>query len=453
MGMNAMAKKVTRREFVTQTAVVAGAAIAAPHVLAAPSPNSTLGVAVIGVGGMGGYSVDAGLAERIVAIADIDEGNIAGAMKKIDAKQPSAPPKVFYDYRKMLTECRRDIDVVLIATPDHNHAPAAIRAMNLGKHVFCQKPLAHDIYEVHALMKAARRHKVLTQMGNQGHCGEGLRRACEYLWAGAAGNITETHTILGRNFGGKGMRPETKPVPAGVHWEEWIGPSPYREYHEGLHPFSWRSWRQFGTGNVGDMACHNLDALFFALKIAEAKHVTVECLATNGGSEEMWAQDNIVRYEVPARADMPALNVHVYDHKELMPEIMKKTEKDCGINFGECTLYIGDKGLFWTTGAAGQARILPLEKHVEFPAPAATLPRAHGGPVEDLFWCIKNDGVPASNFPDQAGPLTAFALLGHLAQNAGVGKRVEWDVERMRCTNLPEINAYVRRRYRRGWEV
>jgi predicted dehydrogenase len=437
----------------TQSAVVAGATLAAPYALAKPSPSSTLGVAVIGVGGMGGYSVDAGLAEHVVAIADIDDGNLSGALAKIAQRQKDAP-KVYNDYRVMLDTCHKDIDVVLIATPDHHHAPAAIRAIARGKHVFCQKPLTHNIYEAHALMRAAREHKVLTQMGNQGHCGEGLRRACEYLWSGAAGNVKETHTILGRNFGGKGGRPAPLPVPMGVHWDTWIGPSPYRDYHEGLHPFSWRSWRAFGTGNVGDMACHNLDAVFSGLKVGLAKHITVECLATNGGSEEMWAQDNIVRYDVPARAGMVPVSVYVYDHKDgLYPDIMKKTEAECDVTFGECTLYIGDKNLFWTTGAAGQARILPLDKHAAYPEPRKILPRAHGGPIEDLFWCIKHGGSPCSNFPEQSGPLTAFVLLGHLAQIAGVGKRVEWDVEKMRCTNMPEINQHIRRQYRPGWEV
>jgi predicted dehydrogenase len=449
-----MSRKVTRREFVAQSAVAAGAVMAAPHVLAAPTPNSTLGVAIIGVGGMGGYSVDAALAERVVAITDIDDGKIAEAMKKIGEKQPSAPPKVFNDYRKMLSECKKDIDVVLIATPDHNHAPASIRAINLGKHVFCQKPLAHDLYECRAVARAARRHKVLTQMGNQGHCGEGLRRACEYLWAGAVGNVTETHTILGRNFGGKAGRPASTPVPAGVHWDEWIGPSPYREYHDRLHPFWWREWREFGTGTIGDMACHTMDALFFTLKVADAKFVDVECLNTNGGSEEMWAQENIVRYYVPARGNMPAVQINVYDHQELAPEILLKTAKDNELRASEATLFLGDKGVFWTTPYAEKAFILPLEKHTDYPEPPKKLARAHGdGPVEDLFWCIKNNGTPCSNFPEAAGPLTEFALLGHLAQRVGVGKRLHWDVERMRCTNVPEVNQFIRRRYRQGWEV
>jgi predicted dehydrogenase len=450
-----VAKHLSRREFVQSSALVAGATLAAPAVMASPDPNAKLGVAVIGVGGMGGYSVDAACGERVVALCDIDDGNLAGALKKVTERNPSDPaPKTFYDFRKMLDQCKKDIDVVLIATPDHVHGPASIRAIKMGKHVFCQKPLAHNIYEVRALAKAAAAKKVMTQMGNQGHCGEGLRRACEYVWDGAVGGVTETHTILGRNFGGTGVRPASKPVPAGVHWDEWIGPAPMREYHDGLHPFSWRSWRDFGTGTIGDMACHNLDCLFFALKIAEAKQFTVTCLGTNGGSEEMFPQDNIVVYEVPARAGMPAVKIHVYDHSGLKPDIMKQTEKECEINFGECTLFKGDKGLLWTTGTAGQARLLPLDRHADYPAPAKTLPRAHGsGPIDDLFYCIKNGGTPASNFPGASGPLTEFALLGYLAQCAGVGKTLTWDVAKMKCTNEPSVNKYIRRTYRPGWQV
>jgi predicted dehydrogenase len=276
---------------------------------------------------------------------------------------------------------------------------------------------------------------------------------CENVWAGSIGKVTETHSILGRNFGGSGGRPPSKPIPKGLHWDEWIGPAPYRDYHEGLHPFNWRSWRDFGTGTVGDMSCHNLDTAFWALKIAEAKTFTVECLKTKGGSVEMYPQDNVVRWEIPARGDMPPVKVHAYDHGELKPEIMRETEKKYGIEFGECTLLVGEKGLIRVTGTSGSWQFLPEERKKEIPAPPKTLPRAHGGPIEDLFHAIKNGGTPCSNFPDAAAPLASFVLSAHLAMFAGVGKKLEWDVEKMQCTNVPEINRYVKREYRKGWEV
>jgi predicted dehydrogenase len=446
-----MATRKSRRDFLKKSAALAGVSAAAlwpaPSVLADPKPNAKLGVAVVGGGGMGGYSVGGALGERFVALADVDDNTIAGVMKT--AADRGQKPKVFFDYRKMLDECHKDLDAVLIATPDHNHAPAAIRAVNLGKATFCQKPLAHNIYECYALAKAAKEHKVPTQMGNQGHCSEGIRRLVECVWAGAVGGIVETHTIFGRNFGGSGGRPPAKPVPKTLHWDEWLGPAPFRDYHDGLHPFHWRSWRDFGTGTIGDMACHHLDGPFWALKIREAKCFTVECLKKTGGSEEMFSQDNIVRYDIPARAGMPPVKVYVYDHDGLKPQIMKDAEAQCKRTFGEFTLYVGEKGLI-----GSDARIIPEEKHQQFTPPPKTLPRAHGGdPLADLFHAYRNGGSPSSNFTDSAGPLTAFALLGHLAQFAGVGKKIEWDAEKMECTNMPEANRLLRRVYRKGWEV
>lgn len=445
--------RITRRTFLKNSAAAAGAAFALPYIIptAARAQGQKLRAAVIGVGGMGGYAVDLALAENFAIACDVDEGQLAGALKR--ASDAGQSPKTYYDYRAMFDECAGEIDVVLISTPDHHHAPASLRAIELGKPVFVQKPLAHNIRECYELAAAARRNNVLTQMGNQGHCSESFRRACECLQAGAVGTVTETHTILGRDFGGTGGRPETKPVPAGLHWDEWIGPAPFREYHDDLHPFSWRSWRDFGTGTIGDMACHNVDCLYFGLKVNEAKTFTVECLATNGGSAEMWAQGNIVRYSIPARAEMPALTAYVYDHSGLRSDAMKEVEQQFGFEMGEDTIYLGDKGVYRTTGHAGEAMIMSPERKAEFVEPPQTLPRAHGGPIEDLYHCMRNGGTPASNIPDAAGPLTAFVLAGHLAQYAGVGKVVEWDVDRMECTNMPELNERIGRSYRAGWEV
>ncbi len=446
-----MSRDFHRRDFLKRTAVTAGAAAAwtlrgAPALLGADSPNEKLGVAVIGAGGMGNYSMDCGLRENLVAIADVDENTIARTMK--DKVKDQAKPKIFYDYRKMLDECHQDLDVVLIATPDHHHAPAAIRAIHLGKHVFAQKPLAYNIYECYALAKAAKEKRVCTQMGNQGYCGDGIRRVAEYIAAGAIGRVLESHTILGRNFGGSGGRPESKPVPAGLHWDEWIGPAPYRDYHDGLHPFSWRSWRQFGTGTIGDMACHHVAVPFMALRLWEVKRFTIECVHTTGGSDEMYPQNNVVCYHIPARDQFAACKCYVYDHGDLKPEVMKEAEKKAGHPFGEFTLFVGDKGMIGSDG-----RMIPQSEHDKFPPPEPTLPRAHGGPIEDLYWCIRNGGTPASNFPDAAAPLTSIALSGHLAQFAGQGSKIDWDVDKMACTNNAEVNQYVKRDYRSGWEV
>ena len=441
-----MPVRYSRRAFLKHSVAAAGAVLVAPAILSAADIGKKLGVAVIGAGGMGGYSMDQSLRENLVALADVDDNTIATIMK--DKVKDQAKPKIFHDYRKLLEQCHRDIDVVLVATPDHHHAPAAIRAMRLGKHVFSQKPLAHNIYECHALAKAAREMKVCTQMGNQGYCGEPIRRVAEYIAAGAIGNVLETHTILGRNFGGTGGRPASKPVPAQLHWDEWLGPAPYRDYHDGLHPFSWRDWRPFGTGTIGDMACHHVAMPFMALRLWEVKKFTLECLNTTGGSEEKYPQDNVVCYHIPAREKVPACKCYVYDHDGLKPEIMRETEKKEERKFGEFTLFVGDKGMLGSDGL-----LIPQAAHDNYPRPEKTLPRAHGDPIEDLYWCIRNQGTPASNFPGAAAPLTIIALTGHLAQFAGKGSKLEWDMEKLECTNRPEVNRYVKREYRAGWEV
>ena len=447
-----MSQVFSRRRFLQGSAAAAGAAALAsvsgvPSVLAQQSPGDKLRVAVIGAAGMGGYSVDCALRENLVALVDVDEKNIAGVMK--DKVKETAKPKIFYDYRKMLDECHDDIDVVLIATPDHHHAPAAMRAIHYGKHVFCQKPLAHDIAECYALAKAAREKKVLTQMGNQGYCSEAIRRVAEYVASGAIGDVLETHTLLDRNFGGTGGRPPSKPVPAGLHWDEWIGPAPYRDYHAGLHPFAWRDWKAFGTGTIGDMACHRLAFPFMALRLWELKSFTVECLNTRNGSDEKYPQDNVVCYHIPARDNFPACKCYVYDHQELRPEVMKELERKYSVNWSEATLFVGAKGYL-----DNHSRIIPESEHQKRPVPPKTLVRAKaGGPIEDLYACIRTGGTPVSNFPDAACPLTAMALTGHLAQYAGIGGKIEWDVEKMQCTNHPESNQFLRRTYRKGWEV
>jgi predicted dehydrogenase len=297
-----------RRRFLKHSAALAASAAAAPfagvpNILKAQAPNNKLGVAVIGCGAMGRYSTQQALKENFVAIADVDDNTVAQTMR--DTIRDAARPKLFADYRKMLDECQKEIDVVLIAAPDHQHAPSAIRAIQLNKHVFVQKPLAHNIRECRVLAEAAAKSKVHSQMGNQGHVtGEGYRLLCEHLWSGGVGNIVETHTVLGRNFGGAGARPASAPIPAGVHWDEWLGPAPYRDYHAGLHPFNWRNWRDFGTGTLGDMACHLMDGVFTALRLGEAKSYSVECVSQTAGSEEKFSTNNVLRWDIPARGNL-----------------------------------------------------------------------------------------------------------------------------------------------------
>src|ERR1035438_7019869 len=313
-----MAKRYSRRWWLKTVAATAGAAstsrlFQAPSVLADPSPNSKLAVAVIGCGGRGEASLAAASGEKLVALVDVEDGRLAAAARK--ASEAGATPKTFYDYRRMFDAMHKEIDAVFVATPDHHHAPASMLAIQHGKHVYCEKPLCHDVFEARALAQASRQHKVTTMMGNQGHCEEGYRLLCEYIWAGAIGDVLETHSWSGFVNGGAGPRPAAKPVPAGLHWDEWQGPAPYREYHEGLHPAYWRYYRDFGTGGLGDWGCHNLDGVVRAL--TPGHPASIECLGSIGGNGEKYPQASVIRWNIPARGLMPALQIHWYDGAKL----------------------------------------------------------------------------------------------------------------------------------------
>lgn len=448
-----MKRSISRRRFLQQSAATASVAagvhlMGMPTILADKAPSAKLGIAVIGCGGQGSGNPNLAAGERLVACVDIDEKKLGTALEKLPAKTPK--PKTFYDYRKMFDECKKDIDAVLIATPDHHHAPAAIRALELGKHVFVEKPMTWCLYEARKLAETARKMKVATQMGNQGHSGEGYRLLCEYIWAGAIGDVVETHSLMSRNFGGTGGRLTGKMVPEGVHWDEWLGPAGHRDYHDGLHPFAWRSWSEFGTGTLGDMGCHVLDGAHWALKLSEAKKFTIECLAQKGGSKEMFPQSNHLRWEFPARGDMVAVKVNSYDHE--WPQLVKDLAKKFGEKFDGGTLYVGTKGYMFSGTYGENPRILPKEKHLEFPKPEKKIPRSKHGNKGDFLAACKGGEAASSNF-DASGPFTEFVLTGVLASRAGVGKKIEWDVEKLLCTNLADVNQWLKRDYRKGWEV
>lgn len=438
----------TRRRFLASTAAVAATpAFGVPAILQERNPNSKLGIAVIGVGGQGSGNNAIAANERLVALVDVDERKIADAIKGVAAKVENPP--VFHDYRRMLDRHARDLDAVFIATPDHHHAPAAVRAIRLGKHVFCEKPLTWSLHEARTLTTEARRMRVHTSMGNQGHAGDGYRRLCEYIWAGAIGDVTETHSLMTRNFGGNGPRPKGEPVPKGVHWDEWLGPAQAREYHGGLHTFGWRSWKEFGTGTLGDMGCHILDGTFWALKLGEAKTYTIECVAQQAGSAEMFARENHIRWTFGARGTMSAVTVNSYDNT--WPQRIKDLEAQHGEKFGGGTVYIGTRGIMATDTYGGNPRIVPRAAHAAFAAPPQTIPRSRGGVKGDLIAAIKG-GPPSSSHFDYAGPFTEFVLTGVMASNLGTGKKLTWDVEKLTFDNA-EANARVRRAYRAGWEV
>jgi predicted dehydrogenase len=442
-----MNRKSSRRSFLKRSALAAGAAFGVPAILSARAPNEKLGIAVIGCGGQGSGNPGLAASERLVALVDVDEKIIANTIKNLGDKVKDPP--VFYDYRKMFDAHASDLDAVFIATPDHHHAPAAVRAIRAGKSVFCEKPLTWCIYEARTLATEAKKNKVHTSMGNKVHAGEGYRRLCEYIWAGAIGDVTETHSMLSRNFGGKGGRPKGEKVPEGLHWDEWLGPASVRDYHGGLHTFGWRNWCEFGTGVMGDMGCHVLDGTFWALKLAEAKAFTVECVSQTGGSTEMFPQYNHLRWKFGARGTMPAVTINTYDAD--WPKDIKVMLYDLKDRVDGGTIYVGTKGVMVTGTYGDSPRILPKDKHDKFPPPEKSIPRSRGGVKGDLLAACKGGPEPSSSF-DYAGPFTEFVLTGVMASRVGVGKPITWDVEKM-TADLPEANALVKRDYRKGWEV
>jgi predicted dehydrogenase len=474
-----MRQSFTRRKFLQGGAVAATAAVAArlfptPAILADASPNSKLGIVVIGVANQGIASVNAACTERLVAMVDVDEGHLAGAKTWIESKYPdikTAGIHEFYDYRKMFDKTHKDIDAVFVAAPDHHHAVASIIAMKLGKHVYCEKPMAHSIGEVRAMMETARKYKVMTQLGNQGHSKEGVRRLCEYIWAGAIGNVVETYSWARTGRGGVGGRLPATPVPAGLHWEEWLGPAAYREYHAKLHPKLWRSWWEFGDGSVGDWGCHNLDGPFMALKLGSP--TSVEALQQTGGSDERFPFANVIRWNFPARGDLPPVKVHWYDGfkgtidalvqldendpvgEHNRPAIVDEIEKKYGRKLTDGgTVFVGEKGIMVAGNYCDGPRIVPEEAHQAFPVPPKSLPRLKKGLTHqtDFLRSCKDREPPFSHF-DYGGPLTEMVLLGCLAIRAGVGQKVEWDSGAVKVTNLPGLNKLVHREYRSGWNL
>ena len=474
---------LNRRAFIRTAVAGAGGmatvrALGTSAVVPGGQPAKTqLRVALIGCGERGiSAHIPAACDERLVAVVDADENNIAKALKRAkeaDAKINITGVHTFTDYRKLFDTMGKELDAVIIATPNHQHALPAVLAMQRGIHVYLEKPLAHDINEVRTLVAAARKHRVATQMGNQGHSGESCRRLCEYVWAGAIGTVREVHCWSNRANGGTGGRPPSKPVPAGLHWDAWIGPAPYRDYHDDLHPHEWHTWYDFGNGSLGNMGCHVMDAAFWALKLSHPTAIEMEELV--GGSSERYPMSTRLRWDFPARAELAPVKVYWYDGvrpgmdyigQKLIgkndsvkavaynrPPLVNELEKECHRDLGgNGALYIGDKGVMYTGTYGDSMRILPEEKHKAFPMPPASLPRIKGSHQSDFFRACRGGEPACSNF-DYAAPLAELVVLGNLAMRAGVGLKVEWDGPNMRCTNLSELNQYLQRTNRDGWQA
>lgn len=466
-----MPARPSRRHFL-QTTSVAASALAFPNILRAASDRSKLRIAIIGCGGQGVSShvsntVKNNSLTQLVALVDADERRFAAAnaqIDKVDKGYDKTNIKTYTDYRKLFETAKDTFDAIIVATPNHHHALPALLAMQLGKHAYVEKPLAQTVGECHQLSEAARKYKVTTQMGNQGRSDEGYRRLCEYIWAGAIGQVTEVHHWTDRANGGTGGRLPAKPVPQGLNWESWIGPAPYRDFHDDLVPHSWHTWRDFGNGSIGNMACHIMDGAYWALKLDQPTAIEVEDM--HGGSDERYPASTRLRYDYPARGDMGPVKCYWYDgvipgtepdmsinglkkgQKNFPPiaaELMKKHNRKFD---GDGSVYIGTKGIMYTACYGGGVRIIPEEAHQAFPVPEKQIPRITGGHHVNFFKSAL-EGKPAVSDFVYADKFTSLIILGSLVSRLGKGKRAEWDGKQF--TNAPELNKYLTRENRKGW--
>ena len=411
------------------------------------SPNEKLNVAGIGVGGMGKGDIMNCTSENIVALCDVDAKQAEETFYKLSSA------KQYKDYRKMLEEMDKEIDAVTVSTPDHTHAPAAYMAMMMGKHVRVQKPLTHTIAEARLLAKTAKETGVVSQMGNQGHAGNGVRELCEALWAGAIGDVKEAHIWTNRPIWPQGISKPYKEekVPETMEWDLWIGSAPERPYNHKYAPFNWRGWWDFGCGAIGDMACHIMDPAFWSLKLYEAPAYTVEVLEQEGMNEETAPKKCIIKYQFPARGSMPPVDVYWYDggimpkRPDGVPESQKMGDGDNG------SLFIGSTGVMTSGCYGGESRLLPDELMKDFKRPEPTIPRIEGeNPYLNWLACCKTGEQAVSDF-SYAGPLTEVANMGNVALWAG--EKIEYDVASMKITNVKKANKFLSKKYRKGWEL
>lgn len=435
----------------------------------AQSANERLNLAGVGVSGQGGADLGQMESENIVALCDVDWAHAAGTFKKY------SQAKQYRDYRKMLDE-QKDIDAVVVATPDHQHAFASMCAIRHGKHVYCEKPLTHSVWEARQVAEAARAAKLATQMGNQGQASEESRRLAEYVWTGAIGRVREAYVWTDRPSNGlfnefwpQGVdRPkDTPPVPSTLDWDLWLGPAPERPYHSIYLPFRWRGWWDFGTGALGDIGCHALDPVFRALKLGSpivwrasrdwtagdvapskcAHPVTVQA-ASSRVNKETYPLASMVTYEFPASTRQPGVKVVWMDGglRPPRPEGLPD-ETEMGSNG---RLIMGDQGFILGN------KVFPDKRRQEFPEPPKLFTRSAGHYKEWIAAC--KGGPPAGSNFDWAGPLAEIVLLGNVALRVQLREEVtfktlRWDPVQLRFSNSEEANKYVRREYRQGWSL
>jgi predicted dehydrogenase len=460
---------LSRRTFIRGTATaIAGFSIVPRHVLGGAGfvpPSEKVNIALIGCGGQGRTNVRTLFEQadaQIIAVADpiesqnLDAFYFKGAAGRLplkaqieehfSEKTPNYKVAAYEDFRHLL-EKEKAVDAILCATPDHLHAYVSITAMRQKKHVYCEKPLTHNVWEARQVARVAKETGVATQMGNQGHSGDFIRETCEIIWAGAIGDVREVHAWTSATRWNTGLtgRPKDEPTPNGVNWDLWLGPREPRGYSSALNPVRWRDFWDFGTTSIGDFFCHNFDPALWALDLREP--LTIEASAVGVVDEYIAPVAGLYTYHFGARGNKPPVKFMWYEGglKPPRPDVMEDTDRFDGNGI----LFIGDKGAITSPGWGGRPKLLPGSKDKSYPRPAPTLVRSKGHHREWLDAC-KGGPSPGSNFGYGAA-LTEVGLLGLVAMR--VGKKLSWDAKAIRCANAPEADEYLKESYRAGWEI
>lgn len=439
-------RRSTRRQFFKSMAAVAGTGFWvgtrpgwAAHGV---SPNERLSVGVIGVAHRGAGNLGDLLGvptAQVVALCDVDDNYLAEAGQR-------CPDAAHYNDFRVMLEKEKSLDAVLIATADHTHAPASVMALNLGKHVYCEKPLTHNVFEARRVAEAAARNKRVTQLGTQIHAGDNYRRVVEIIRAGTIGPVREAHVFIDKVWAPKGDRPGEPypPVPSGLHYDLWLGPAEEWPYHPEWLPANWRRWWNFGNGTLGDMGCHYMDLPFWALGLQHPTKVSAEGPPPHKDGCPPWLT---VHYEFPARGDAPPVKLSWYDGGR-----KPAAYKDWGLpanDWANGVVFVGDKGLL----AADYSRyaLLPQKTFADFKPPVPSIASSIGHHAEWVEACRTGDATATSCNFGYSGPLSESVLLGAVAFRTG--KPLEWDAANLKATNAREADQYVRRAYRKGWEI
>ena len=433
-----------RRSFLKTSAAGSAAALSSSLFVseasakASLSPLEKLNIACIGTANRAAEDVNGVMSENIVAIVDVDS-NYLNKAKAMLTEKNKLEPRTYADYREMIDKEGDKIDAVVIGTADHHHAPASIRAIRAGKHVYCEKPLTHTVFEARLIATEAKKRGLATQLGTQIHAENNYRRVVEIIQAGVIGDVTDVHVWVGKGWGG-GERPaKADPVPASLNWDLWLGPAPERPYADGqYHPANWRRWWDFGQGTLGDMACHYMDLPFWALDL---KH-PVRCEAEGPDVHpETCPLGLIVKYDFPARGSMPALKLTWYDGDLIPKKIAGQSVPANGV------MFVGKNGSLFSDYS--RYRLFPADKFADFKPPAESIPNSIGHHAEWIKAC--KDGSPTTCNFDYSGALTETVLLGNVAYRTG--KAIEWDAENLVANNVPEAAKLITKEYRAGWEV